>query len=241
MLARCRPATFPLGGSTVRLRRQTPYILAMELLLTAREVPADVALRIGLIGHVVPAGTALEKALEIAGLNGPLAVEAIRRSVRETEGMSEVDGLFIEVLPGQMLGIVGQRRGWRRGAAGRSGVAAHDGRGDQVARRSRSEDPAGLSAHALMGHVLRTDLQPSRRRPHLRVRLDRDAAPKDSRIRGRAGHPRRLIGPLVQQLVASQSQDAEGAVTTRQAQASLTPVAGQRITDLPKRSSASMA
>src|SRR5579862_2213638 len=87
---------FPLGGSTVRLRRQIPYTLAMELLLTAREVPAEEALRIGLIGHVVPEGTALEKALEIAAVinaNGPLAVEAIVRSARETEGMSEVDGL----------------------------------------------------------------------------------------------------------------------------------------------------
>ena len=75
---------FPLGGSTVRLRRQIPYTLAMELLLTAREVPAEEALRIGLIGHVVPDGTALDKALEIAtviGANGPLAVEAIKRSV----------------------------------------------------------------------------------------------------------------------------------------------------------------
>ncbi len=91
---------FPLGGSTVRLRRQIPYTLAMELLLTAREVPADEALRIGLIGHVVPDGAALEKALEIAGVigqNGPLAVEAIKRSVRETEGMSEVDGLAREL------------------------------------------------------------------------------------------------------------------------------------------------
>ena len=91
---------FPLGGSTVRLRRQIPYTLAMELLLTAREVPAEEALRIGLIGHVVPDGTALDKALEIAaviGPNGPLAVEAIKRSVRETEGMSEVDGLAREL------------------------------------------------------------------------------------------------------------------------------------------------
>ena len=91
---------FPLGGSTVRLRRQIPYTLAMELLLTAREVPAEEALRIGLIGHVVPDGTALDKALEIAaviGANGPLAVEAIKRSVRETEGMSEVDGLAREL------------------------------------------------------------------------------------------------------------------------------------------------
>src|SRR5664280_921603 len=31
---------FPLGGSTVRLRRQIPYTVAMELLLTAREVRA---------------------------------------------------------------------------------------------------------------------------------------------------------------------------------------------------------
>jgi enoyl-CoA hydratase/carnithine racemase len=91
---------FPLGGSTVRLRRQIPYTLAMELLLTAREVPADEALRIGLIGHVVPDGTALQRAREIADViasNGPLAVEAILRSVRETEGMSEVDGLAHEL------------------------------------------------------------------------------------------------------------------------------------------------
>jgi enoyl-CoA hydratase len=91
---------FPLGGSTVRLRRQIPYTVAMDLLLTAREVPAAEALQIGLIGHVVPDGTALDKALEIAGVigqNGPLAVEAILRSVRETEGMSEVDGLAREL------------------------------------------------------------------------------------------------------------------------------------------------
>jgi enoyl-CoA hydratase len=91
---------FPLGGSTVRLRRQIPYTVAMELLLTARAVPAEEALRIGLIGHVVPDGTALQRSLEIAeviGQNGPLAVEAIKRSVRETEGMSEVDGLAREL------------------------------------------------------------------------------------------------------------------------------------------------
>ena len=31
------------------------------------------------------------------GQNGPLAVEAILRSVRETEGMSEIDGLAREL------------------------------------------------------------------------------------------------------------------------------------------------
>ena len=95
-----RRGLFPLGGSTVRLRRQISYTMAMDLLLTAREVSADEALRIGLIGRVVPDGTALDEALSIAeviGRNGPLAVEAIKRSVRETEGMSEEEGLAREL------------------------------------------------------------------------------------------------------------------------------------------------
>ena len=49
----------PPGWLHRAARRQIPYTLAMELLLTAREVPAEEALRIGLIGHVVPDGTAL--------------------------------------------------------------------------------------------------------------------------------------------------------------------------------------
>jgi enoyl-CoA hydratase len=72
----------------------------MDLLLTAREVSAEEALRIGLIGRVVPDGEALDEALKIAeviGANGPLAVEAILRSVRETEGLSEIEGLKVEL------------------------------------------------------------------------------------------------------------------------------------------------
>lgn len=95
-----RRGLFPLGGSTVRLRRQIPFTMAMELLLTAREVSAGEAKEIGLIGRVVPDGRALETALEIAetvNANGPLAVEAIKRSVIETEGMSEEEGLKREL------------------------------------------------------------------------------------------------------------------------------------------------
>jgi enoyl-CoA hydratase len=95
-----RRGLFPLGGSTVRLRRQIPYTMAMELLLTGRAVSAHEAKEIGLIGHVVPDGTALDKAKEIAEMicaNGPLAVEAIKRSVIETEGMSEEEGLAREL------------------------------------------------------------------------------------------------------------------------------------------------
>jgi enoyl-CoA hydratase len=95
-----RRGLFPLGGSTVRLRRQIPYTVAMDLLLTGRAVTAEEAKEIGLIGYVVPKGKALEKAFEIAGqiaANGPIAVEAIKRSVRETEGLTEEEGLKVEL------------------------------------------------------------------------------------------------------------------------------------------------
>jgi enoyl-CoA hydratase len=83
----------------VRLRRQIPFTIAMDILLTARAVSAQEALQIGLIGRVVPDGDALDAALEIAeqiGRNGPLAVEAIKRSVRETEGLPEDEALKVE-------------------------------------------------------------------------------------------------------------------------------------------------
>ena len=83
---------FPLGGSAVRLVRQIPYTIAADILLTGRHIRAAEAKEIGLIGHVVPDGQALTKALELAEMiaaNGPLAVQAILRTIRDTEGMHE--------------------------------------------------------------------------------------------------------------------------------------------------------
>ncbi|HVA44628.1 MAG TPA: crotonase/enoyl-CoA hydratase family protein [Acidimicrobiales bacterium] len=94
-----RWSLFPLGGSTVRLRRQIPYTLAADILLTGRHLRAPEAKEIGLIGHVVPDGQALEKALEIAEMicaNGPVAVQAVLRSLRETEGLSEDEAMRVE-------------------------------------------------------------------------------------------------------------------------------------------------
>ena len=94
-----RWALFPLGGSTVRLRRQIPYTLAADILLTGRHLRAPEAKEIGLIGHVVPDGQALEKALEIADTicaNGPLAVQAVLRALRETEGLPEDEAMAVE-------------------------------------------------------------------------------------------------------------------------------------------------
>jgi enoyl-CoA hydratase len=83
----------------VRLVRQVPYTVAADLLLTGRHVTAAEALRIGLIGHVVPDGQALPKALEIAdqiAANGPVAVRAILRAIRQTEGLAENDAFAVE-------------------------------------------------------------------------------------------------------------------------------------------------
>jgi enoyl-CoA hydratase len=93
-VAEAKWSLYPMGGSAVRLPRQIPYTVAMELLLTGRVMKAPEAKEVGLIGHVVPDGEALAKAHEIADLiaaNGPLAVQAILRTVRDSEGKHEDD------------------------------------------------------------------------------------------------------------------------------------------------------
>jgi enoyl-CoA hydratase len=98
-VSEARWGLFPIGGSAVRLTRQIPYTVAADLLLTGRHITAAEAKQIGLIGHVVPDGQALAKALELAGMiaaNGPVAVQAILRTIRDTEGMAENDAFEVE-------------------------------------------------------------------------------------------------------------------------------------------------
>jgi enoyl-CoA hydratase len=105
-VSEARWGLFPLGGSAVRLVRQVPYTVAADILLTGRHVTAAEAKEIGLIGHVVPDGTALNKALELAGqiaANGPLAVQAILRTIRETEAMPEEDAFQIDAKLGMAV------------------------------------------------------------------------------------------------------------------------------------------
>ena len=105
-VSEARWGLFPLGGSAVRLPRQIPYTVAADLLLTGRHITAAEALSIGLIGHVVPDGQALEAALEIAAAiaaNGPVAVRAILRVIRETEGMAENEAFALEAKVGMSV------------------------------------------------------------------------------------------------------------------------------------------
>jgi enoyl-CoA hydratase len=90
---------YPLGGSAVRLRRQIPYTVAADLLLTGRHITAAEALRIGLIGEVVPDGSALDRARDVAAAiaaNGPVAVQAVLRALRATEGVPEREAMRID-------------------------------------------------------------------------------------------------------------------------------------------------
>ena len=75
-----RWSLYPLGGSVVRLRRQIPYTVAADLLLTGRHVMAPEAKEIGLIGEVVPDGTALE----------PRTTKSRRRSQRTDRSPSKL-------------------------------------------------------------------------------------------------------------------------------------------------------
>jgi len=77
---------FAGGGTTVRLPRQIPYPLAMELLLTADMVDAERALAMGLLNRVVPAAQLMATAYDYAeriAANAPLAVFATKQSAVE--------------------------------------------------------------------------------------------------------------------------------------------------------------
>jgi enoyl-CoA hydratase len=90
-------AIFPAGGSTVRLPVQLPYARAMELLLTGDLITAEEALNMGFLNYVTD--DVVDKAVEIAekiAANGPIAVKAIRRSVKECLGKPEKEALRIE-------------------------------------------------------------------------------------------------------------------------------------------------
>jgi enoyl-CoA hydratase len=97
---------FPMAGSAVRLRRQIGYAVAAEMLLTGEDITARRAHELGLVNHVVPDGQALTKAKEIAdriARNGPLAVQAILATLRETEAMPEQEAFTIEMAHGSKV------------------------------------------------------------------------------------------------------------------------------------------
>ena len=99
-ISEVRWGLFPMAGSTVRLRRQIPYTMAMQMLLTGDHYSAADSLRMGLIGSVVPDGQALAAAHDVAqriAANGPLAVRKIKQAVVETEFLPEEKAFEIDL------------------------------------------------------------------------------------------------------------------------------------------------
>ncbi len=80
-LGEVKVGIIPAGGSHVRIPRQIPWAVAMELLLMGRPISAQRAYDIGLINAIVPAEKLMETTIEWAELickNGPLAVRTAK-------------------------------------------------------------------------------------------------------------------------------------------------------------------
>jgi enoyl-CoA hydratase len=80
-LGEVRWGLIPSGGSHIRLPRQIPWAVAMELLLTGEALDARRACEIGLVNRVVPAEELMPAALKLAQKicrNGPLAVRTAK-------------------------------------------------------------------------------------------------------------------------------------------------------------------
>ncbi len=71
----------------------------MQLMLTGEPVDAGSALRLGLINAVLPAAEVLPRAVAIAhriAANGPVAVQRLKRTVREASGATLEAGFALE-------------------------------------------------------------------------------------------------------------------------------------------------
>jgi enoyl-CoA hydratase len=109
---------YPMGGSTIRLRRQISYCQAAEMLLCGDHITAQQALDFGLINKIVPAGETLATAKDYAAkicANGPVAVKAVMRSLREhQESMPEDEAMLAsDALAGPVFGSADAKEGMR--------------------------------------------------------------------------------------------------------------------------------
>jgi enoyl-CoA hydratase len=82
------------GGALMRLPRVMPFNLAMELALTGEYVPAARLHELGVVNRLTDPGETLDAALELAATiaaNGPLALRASKKILREVSDWSEAD------------------------------------------------------------------------------------------------------------------------------------------------------
>jgi len=96
---------YPVGGATIRLMREVGWGNAMRYLLTADEISAEEAFRIGLVQELTEPGKQMDRALEIAATiakQSPLGVMATLASARLARARGEkaaVDRLLPDLIP----------------------------------------------------------------------------------------------------------------------------------------------
>lgn len=98
-LPEAQHALTPFAGALVRLPRQLPYAVAMELLLTGDQMQADRLFALGLINRIVPSDQLLQTAMSIAeriAANGQFAMSEIKRVTFEGAGRTYEEGFALE-------------------------------------------------------------------------------------------------------------------------------------------------
>jgi enoyl-CoA hydratase/carnithine racemase len=83
---------YPVGGATVRLMQEVGWGNAMRYLLTADEINAEEAFRIGLVQELTKPGKQTDRALELAttiARQSPLGVKATLNSARIVRAQGE--------------------------------------------------------------------------------------------------------------------------------------------------------
>lgn len=89
----------PGAGGTQRLPRLVGRGRALDIMLTARQVPAEEAASIGLVDRLVPAGGALDAALELAAELRPASAKAQAAVIRAVDAAGDLplaEGIAVE-------------------------------------------------------------------------------------------------------------------------------------------------
>lgn len=98
-LPEVKRGVIPFAGALVRLGRQIPEAVALEVLLTGDPIDAARAHALGLVNRVVPQDEVLGSAMAFAerlAANGPVSVREIKRVVRASSGLPLEEGFALE-------------------------------------------------------------------------------------------------------------------------------------------------
>ena len=105
----------PGFGGTQRLPRFTSKAIAMDMILTARMMDAEEALRAGLVSRVVPAAKLMEEAMAMAGKIAEYSLPSVmiaKESVNRAYETALAEGvLFERRMFHSMFGLADQREG----------------------------------------------------------------------------------------------------------------------------------